>query len=203
MPARANSMPPAQTEAPASNTRALPAPPASSSKGLTLPTLQAESPITLAARAETLPPKASAVLQDLAGLARARGVSLRAGRTIMWDRIVNQEAVLGYTRGKEASEACVSCKRQAGPFVKCVVVDGKLLGACTNCHYGSGGCRCSFREYFLVLIFISDYLQVNLPLQALQRDQYGVPNVLRPLARPLRRPIERNGIAKSQNYIAS
>ncbi|KAI9784975.1 MAG: hypothetical protein M1839_001171 [Geoglossum umbratile] len=113
---------------------------------LDLPALQTESPRALAARAEQLPAKASAALQALARLPRTRGVNLRAGRDIVWDRMVNQEAVLGYTRGQEPAQACASCKRQAGPFMKCVVVQGKLSGACTNCHYGSGSRRCSFRQ---------------------------------------------------------
>src|SRR3954451_3960026 len=68
---------------------------------LNLPALQAESPRALAARAEQLPEKASAALQALARQPRAWGVNLRAGRDIVWDRMVNQEAVLGYTRGQE------------------------------------------------------------------------------------------------------
>jgi Protein of unknown function (DUF3716) len=136
------------------------------SAALNLPALQAESPHALATRAEQLPEKASAALQALARQPRARGVNLRAGRDIVWDRMVNQEAVLGYTRGQEPAQACASCKRQAGPFVKCVVVQGKLSGACTNCHYGSGSRRCSFREYFLTVSCISNCLQVKTYLQA-------------------------------------
>src|SRR3954452_395869 len=91
---------------------------------LDLPALQTESPRALAARPDHLPAKASAAPQALARLPRTRGINLRAGRDIVWDRIVNQEAVLGYTRGQERAQACASCKRQAGPFVKCVVVQG-------------------------------------------------------------------------------
>src|SRR4051794_29123196 len=123
-----------------------------------LPALQTESPRALAARAEQLPAKVSAALQVLARLPRTRGVNLRAGRDIVWDRMVNQEAVLGYTRGQEQAQACASCKGQARPFVKCVVVQGKLSRACTNCHYGSGSCRCSFREYLPTISFISNCL---------------------------------------------
>ncbi|KAI9854398.1 MAG: hypothetical protein M1813_001247 [Trichoglossum hirsutum] len=114
---------------------------------LNLPILQAESPRALAVRAEQLPEKASAVLQALAEQSRVRGINLMSGRSIIWGRMVNHEAALGYTRGQETTVACVSCKRQAGPFVKCVVVQGKLSGACTNCHYGSGGRRCGFRQH--------------------------------------------------------
>ncbi|KAH0541799.1 hypothetical protein FGG08_003754 [Glutinoglossum americanum] len=166
MPTRATSMPPTSATATASTNNAPPTAPivavpvseasnsarsaatasAAGTAALDLPALQAESPRALAARAEQLPEKASAALQALARLPRARGVNLRAGRDIVWDRMVNQEAVLGYTRGQEPAQACASCKRQAGPFVKCVVVQGKLAGACTNCHYGSGSCRCSFRQ---------------------------------------------------------
>jgi Protein of unknown function (DUF3716) len=185
MPARATSMPPfrpalssstsareALTSVPeASGSSTVPAR-APTSAPTSTPTpaptpAQVESPLALAARAESLPPKASATLQALAKLPRVRGVELKAERTIVWERIVNHEAVLGYTRGEGASEACVSCKRRSGPFVACVLVPNMLLGACTNCHYGSGSCRCSFREYFLIIIFISDCLQVKIHLQAL------------------------------------
>jgi hypothetical protein len=128
---------------------------------LGLPTLQAESPGTLAARAEQLPEKASAALLALASLPRARGIRLRAGRSILWERVGNQEAALGYTRSEECvAAACASCERGAGPFVKCIVVQGMLSGSCTNCHYGSGGARCSFRPRKFIFAPFSLFLTV-------------------------------------------
>ena len=172
-------------------------------QALSLPTLQAESPRALAARAEQLPPKASAALRALARLPRVRGIILRGGRDIAWERMGNQETALGYTRGQESVVACASCQRQARPFVKCVTVQGRLSGACTNCHYGSGSCRCSFRECFSIISFISNCLQVNPPLQPLLQPLCGVPIVLRPVAEPLQTPMEYNSIAKSRNCTIS
>jgi hypothetical protein len=129
--------------------------------------MQVESPLVLATRVKSLLPKASATLQGLAKLPRVHRVEFKAEKTIVWEKIVNYEVVLRYTWGEGASEACVSCKRCFGPFIAYVLVLNMLLGACTNRHYSSGSCRYSFHEYFLIIIFISDRLQVKMHLQAL------------------------------------
>ncbi|KAH0541713.1 hypothetical protein FGG08_003805 [Glutinoglossum americanum] len=59
------------------------------STALNLPTVQADSPATLAARAEQLPEKLSSALVTLAHMPKLRGVYLRSGRTIVWEQKVN------------------------------------------------------------------------------------------------------------------
>ncbi|KAI2606729.1 hypothetical protein GGR54DRAFT_405998 [Hypoxylon sp. NC1633] len=41
--------------------------------------------------------------------------------------------------------ACEYCKKQNGTFRCCIVVPGRLNGACTCCHYNSGGSKCTHR----------------------------------------------------------
>ncbi|KAH0536271.1 hypothetical protein FGG08_006850, partial [Glutinoglossum americanum] len=123
MLARTTSQPPANTSStftpfvavPAHTDPAVPAEhtehtESSAAATLSLPmllTVQADSPLTLAAHTEQLLEKSSGALVDLAHMPRLRGVRLRSDRTIIWDRVGNQEAVLGYTRGLEASTAWV------------------------------------------------------------------------------------------------
>ncbi|KAI1151912.1 hypothetical protein F4825DRAFT_476521 [Nemania diffusa] len=49
--------------------------------------------------------------------------------------------------GIEAPVTCNRCAEQDvfGPGEKCVVVDNRFLGACTNCYYSGVGKRCSIR----------------------------------------------------------
>jgi hypothetical protein len=44
-------------------------------------------------------------------------------------------------------KSCKSCRMKQGPWKDCVVVDGFLVGACANCHYGGKGVRCSLRPH--------------------------------------------------------
>src|SRR4051794_32797791 len=105
MPARATSQPPTSTSTkfipfvavparadpavPAHTDSAAPVENATSSattvQTMWLPTVQANSPLSLAARVEQLPGKPSGTLADLARMPRLRGVRLRSDRTIVWD----------------------------------------------------------------------------------------------------------------------
>ncbi|KAH0545317.1 hypothetical protein FGG08_000616 [Glutinoglossum americanum] len=69
-------------------------------RALDLPTLQTESPHTLAARVDSVLPKALTICQTLTRLSRIHGVNLRKGqKKIAWSRIGNMEAILDYTWG--------------------------------------------------------------------------------------------------------
>jgi Protein of unknown function (DUF3716) len=100
----------------------------------------------LASHVEQLLPLSSGLLRQLAVMPRLRGIHLRYGRSMLLARTVSHEGALGYTRGEVSDEACTACQRNGGPFLLCVVLEGKMMGACTNCHYASRSTRCSFRK---------------------------------------------------------
>ncbi|KAH8815123.1 hypothetical protein F5884DRAFT_851622 [Xylogone sp. PMI_703] len=54
------------------------------------------------------------------------------------------EALLGFLVGQVNGQPCTHCANGSGVWTECVSVAGYLNGACTNCHYGSEGSRCSF-----------------------------------------------------------
>ena len=57
------------------------------------------------------------------------------------------ESALGYLYGNahEGDDRCNSCKKDLGPYMLYVTMDGIAKGSCMNCHYGSGAAGCSFR----------------------------------------------------------
>lgn len=56
------------------------------------------------------------------------------------------EAALAQLRGEIAPEACSYCTEGKGPFDTCVQMEKAFGNACANCHYNSGGSRCSFHR---------------------------------------------------------
>ena len=99
----------------------------------------------LAAQAEVLPDKPTKYMTELIQKPRIRGVLLRHGKTLQFNRTTNKDAILAFTRGEVAVPACTSCEAGAGPFTECIIVQDMFKGSCSNCHYGSEGARCSFR----------------------------------------------------------
>jgi len=90
----------------------------------------------------------SAPTKAIAKMKLLRGVALRPNRkSINLFTAQNCEAALAYSRGQvmDGTTACRSCKRDNGPFVECVVLEGYMNGSCSNCHYNAEGTRCSFR----------------------------------------------------------
>ncbi|KAI8958175.1 hypothetical protein F5Y11DRAFT_337033 [Daldinia sp. FL1419] len=61
--------------------------------------------------------------------------------------VSNHEAVYGSMVGivLPPNMACSYCAKNNGTFRCCIVVPGRLNGACTSCHYNSGGSKCSHR----------------------------------------------------------
>ena len=100
----------------------------------------------LATQAKNLPTKPTKYMSQLITQPRVRGIYLRPGKVLQMNRNTNQDAALGFTRGKKAELSCTSCKTGFGPFTECIVVPNMYKGSCTNCHYGSDGARCSFRS---------------------------------------------------------
>jgi hypothetical protein len=147
MASRSASIPPAEVSAfsaaPAASSTAQHSTCAPAS--LHLPALQATSPATLAVRAEQLPDYASGALVALAAMPRVRGILLREGCEAKWDRLVNQEAALGHTRGQERKAVCNSFRRGTGPFTACINVPEHFSGSFANCYHGSERGRCSLR----------------------------------------------------------
>ena len=85
--------------------------------------------------------------EALQRLPRVRELTLRPGRnSLNFTLIKNQQAALGQICGDLALVACRRCANAKGPFVECVVVQGRFSKSCCNCHYSSQGLRCSFRE---------------------------------------------------------
>ncbi|KAF8448379.1 hypothetical protein BDZ91DRAFT_752071 [Kalaharituber pfeilii] len=114
-------------------TRRSSTPAASSSGGTTNET-------SLAEQAEQLPFKASARLQKLVAMPRLRGVQLRNGKELSFRRMTSHEAILASTRGQIAAKPCIRCKKGAGPFEKCIIIEGEMNGGCNNCHFSSKSC---------------------------------------------------------------
>lgn len=95
-------------------------------------------------------PPTTGPLTALRALPVRRTVEWRAGRTwVCADRGSNHEAAVGFCVGEVAAPRCDRCVNGLGPFASCVVVSGFLSGACTNCHWGSGGKTCDFHRKYL------------------------------------------------------
>jgi len=133
--------------------------PSSSTTASTTAAAASAQPVAPAALADAADAAAAntATAQALRPQPRVRGLSLRwvAGRGSapgayrelrLASRAQNVEAALAQARGTVAAQPCASCVRGGGPFIECVVVAGQLGGSCANCHYGSEGARCSFRN---------------------------------------------------------
>ncbi|KAJ8066340.1 hypothetical protein OCU04_005414 [Sclerotinia nivalis] len=71
-------------------------------------------------------------------------------------RVVNEEAWLATQVGTLQNPACHRCNRNTGPFTDCVVVQGRLKEACSNCYYGGSGSKCSLRHDWGMAGWISD-----------------------------------------------
>ena len=97
--------------------------------------------LELAAQAEVLPEKPTKYMTELIQKQRVRGVLLRHGKTLQFNRTTNRDAILAFTREEIAEQACTSCKAGAGPFMECITVQDMFKGSCSNCHYGSEGAR--------------------------------------------------------------
>ena len=84
----------------------------------------------------------------LAARPAANVVTIRGNRQFRngHRRVANEEAWIGTQVGIVAAPRCDHCVRGRGPFTICVTVDGYFGHACTNCHYGGAGQRCSFRQ---------------------------------------------------------
>ena len=92
-------------------------------------------------------PCANESTEALQRLPRVRGLTLRPGRvSLNFNLIKNQQAALGQICGDLALAACQRCANSKGPFVECVVVQGRFSRSCCNCHYSSQGLKCTFRE---------------------------------------------------------
>ena len=74
----------------------------------------------LAAQAEVLPDKPTKYMTELIQKPRIRGVFLRHGKTLQFNRTTNKDAILAFTRGEVAVPACTSCEAGAGPFTECI-----------------------------------------------------------------------------------
>jgi hypothetical protein len=83
-----------------------------------------------------------AVLQRLPVL---REATLRDGQSNLPNTLLAKRAHFVHLRGTEAAMPCQDCEHGSGFFDKCVILEGKFTGACTNCSYHSGGAFCSFR----------------------------------------------------------
>ncbi|EJT77455.1 hypothetical protein GGTG_07367 [Gaeumannomyces tritici R3-111a-1] len=89
--------------------------------------------------------KTSERLTSMLGLPAFRPAKLApvwAGRRIIWERVVNVEAIMTQIVGSECREPCNRCSLSLGPFEGCYTVPG-LTSSCGNCAYNSQGHRCS------------------------------------------------------------
>ena len=68
------------------------------------PTVQPLSPLSGAA--EVLPEKPTKYMIELMQKPRIRGVLLRHGKTLQFNRTTNKDAILAFTRGEVAEVAC-------------------------------------------------------------------------------------------------
>lgn len=62
-------------------------------------------------------------------------VVLRCGANFTGNSVIGQESFLAQAAGTRNKPACRSCAKAAGPFAKCVSVEGVFKGSCANCHY--------------------------------------------------------------------
>jgi hypothetical protein len=95
------------------------------------------------------PTRQTRAIDALSTMPVTNTVTMRSGERVFLagtTRMPNEEAWAGTERGTVANPACEQCRRGAGPFTLCCTVDGLFRGACTNCHYGGSGNRCSFRQ---------------------------------------------------------
>ena len=84
--------------------------------------------------------------EALQKLPRVRELTLRPRRVFLnFNPTKNQQAALGQICGDLALAECRRCADSKGPFVECVVAQGRFSRSCCNCHYSSQGLSCSFR----------------------------------------------------------
>ena len=119
-------------------------------------------------------------IEALQKLLRVRELTLRPRRgSLNFNPIKNQQAALGQICGDLALAACRRCADSKGPFVECVVVQGRFSKSCCNCHYSSQGRSCSFRgmgEQSLGLFLASTYHCLHSqPLLCQRRIRYVPP----------------------------
>ncbi|KAL2010019.1 hypothetical protein VTN00DRAFT_5826 [Thermoascus crustaceus] len=76
----------------------------------------------------------------LATLPVIREVALRRGANFTGNSVIGQESFLAQAAGIRNKPACRSCAKGAGPFAKCVSVEGFFKGSCANCHYQFKAC---------------------------------------------------------------
>ncbi|KAL8366818.1 hypothetical protein RB595_008733 [Gaeumannomyces hyphopodioides] len=89
--------------------------------------------------------KTSDRLTTMLGLPAFRPAKLApvwASRRIIWERVVNVEAIMTQIVGSECPEPCNRCSLNLGPFEGCYTAPG-LTSSCGNCTYNSQGHRCS------------------------------------------------------------
>ena len=82
----------------------------------------------------------------LAAMPVLHAPAVRPDRRVSTDRPSNLEAYLDQRAGKVNTPGCVHCARGAGIWIECVSVAGYFGESCANCHYSSGGARCSLRK---------------------------------------------------------
>ena len=119
-------------------------------------------------------------IEALQKLPHVRELTLRPRRgSLNFNPIKNQQAALGQICGDLAPAAFRRCADSKGPFVECVVVQGRFSKSCCHCHYSSQGRSCSFRgigRQSLGLFLASTYhcLQSQ-PLLCQRRIRYVPP----------------------------
>lgn len=117
--------------------------------GTTVEAEDREEEVEIHHPASALPPtdaKSSAVFVALAALPALRQPETRlAQKAINNERMGNREAILAQACGNVVPSACSLCSKRNGPWTECVVATGFLGGSCANCHYNSGGSKCSLR----------------------------------------------------------
>jgi hypothetical protein len=84
--------------------------------------------------------------------------------TLEWNRIGNVEAVNAYLRGTMLSRKdwCSGCKDGKGFFEGCVVVQGRMTGACANHWINSkqGKCDLSMLVFFFSSFLLTCYIML-------------------------------------------
>ena len=113
--------------------------------------LELQISIDLATQAENLPTKPTKYMSQLITQPRVRGIYLRPGKVLQMNRNTNQDAALGFTRGKKAEHRVKQVLVHLRSVLWYQTCIGK--GSCTNCHYGSDGVRCSFRSSKYSIIY--------------------------------------------------
>ncbi|RCI15888.1 hypothetical protein L249_3008 [Ophiocordyceps polyrhachis-furcata BCC 54312] len=72
-------------------------------------------------------------------------VQRRATQGLNMNRRCNVEAALAYISGQQPTKSCSCCAKTFGPWNDCVVYEGQMLGACSNCWFNASGSRCTFQ----------------------------------------------------------